>query len=416
MNGAAPAPGAPAGPEPPRALEAVLRGRAFAEPPEILAGIGDHDRTAHQICACRAIEAACQARIPEPVEALRRLLSCAAWIEGHAARIHLVQAPGLLGCADADELVRRHRAEMLRGLELRQIGAELAEAVGGGVFGPPTVRIGGFRSVPTRVRLAVLRSRMDDALDAALETVRWISDFDFPQSVLDIPLLALDDPERGPTAHGEARYPLDGGTGVLTTSGLGFPIADFESYITRPRTGHPESSRAMLRGAKAALTGPMARFALTAPALNPAARTAARAAGLDRTERNPYRTVLIRAVELVHALEEACVLIERYEPPDPPHVAVRPRAARGLAAVEAPSGLHYQRYDLLPSGRIGRARLIGAGELNRAAAELDLRRAERTARHREPAIGQDRLAELRAVLANNYEPCVPGSFPAPAER
>jgi sulfhydrogenase subunit alpha len=407
VNSRAPTPRNPAGPEPPRALEAVLRGRAFAEPPEILARIGGHDRAAHQVCACHAIEAACHARIPEPIEALRRLLCCAAWIEGHAAHIHLVQAPRLLGCADATGLARRHRAEVLRGQALGRVGAELAEAIGGGAFGPPTLRIGGFRSVPNRVRLAVLGSRMDDALDAALETVRWISGFDFPQSVLDVPLLALDDPERGPTAHGEARYPLDGGSGVLTTSGLGFPLADFESYISRPRTGRPESSRAMLRGSKAALTGPMARFALAAPAMNPAARTAARAAGLDRAERNPYRAVLIRAVELVHALEEARGLIERYEPPNPPHVAVHSRAGRGLAAVEAPSGLLYQRYDLLPNDKIGRVRLIGAGELNRAAAELDLRRAVREATRRDPTIDEAGLAALRARLSENYEPCIP---------
>ena len=397
----------------PRALEAAARGRRFTEAAALFGGLDGHDRTAYRVCACRALEAARRAEVPEPVETLRRLLCCAAWIEGHAAHLHLTQAPGLLCYPDAPALARAEPKAVTRGLELHRAGAELAAAIGEDVL-----HVGGPHRPTPRDALTQLLPRLGDAVSAAMETVHWISGIDIPESAIDVPLLALDDPVTGPVAHGRARYPIDGGVGVLTSIGLGFPLGEFESFISRPRTGPLRTGRATLRGSKAALTGPLARNALCARFLHPAARSAADRAKLTADERNPYRSALVRAVELVHALEEAETLIERYEPADPTRRTSVPESGhgRGWSAAESPSGLLYQRYDLKPDGTVGTARLIGPDELNRTAVELDLRRTERTARHHDPAIDQDRLAELRTVLANNYEPCVPGSLPAPLGR
>jgi len=396
-----------------RALETAVRGRRYTETAALFGGLDGHDRTAYRVCACRALEAARRTEVPEPVETLRRLLCCAAWIEGHATHLHLVQVPGLLGYPDAAELARGELEAVTRGLELHRAGAELATAIGEDVL-----HVGGPHRPTPRAALTRLRPRLQDAVSAAMETAYWISGIGIPESGIDMPLLALDDPVTGPVAHGRARYPIDGGVGVLASTGLGFPITEFESFVSRSRTGPLRTGRAALRGSKATLTGPLARNALCARLLHPAARSSADRAKLTAAERNPYRSALIRAVELVHALEEAEALIEHYEPADPPprRPTTEPGQGRGSCATESPSGLLYQRYDLKPDGTVGTARLIGPDELNRTAVELDLRRTERTARHRDPAIGQDRLAELRAVLANNYEACVPGSFPAPAER
>ena len=56
--------------------------------------------------------------------------------------------------------------------------------------------------------------------------------------------------------------------------------------------------------------------------LSPLAREAAVAAGLGTVCNNPFKSITVRAVELVYACEEALRLIEAYEPPDPPAVAV----------------------------------------------------------------------------------------------
>jgi coenzyme F420-reducing hydrogenase alpha subunit len=395
-----------------RAIETALRGRPFTVPTALLAGIDGHDRTAYRVCACRAVEAALRVDAPDQVEALRRLLCCAAWIKGHATHIHLVQAPDLLGHADAAETARLHRTAVARGVEIHHTGAALAAAIGESVLQPAAPHRGPLRASTDLAALAGLRPRLDDAVEAALRTVRWVAGFDIPTSVLDIPLIALDDPGPESAAGGLARYPIDVGVGVLVSNGLGFPLGDFESFVSRPRSGSMRTGRAALRGAKATLTGPLARYALCGARLHPAARSAAQQAGLVPGERNPYRSALIRAVELVHALEEAATLIDGYPTTGMSPPAVSPRPGRGVAAAETPAGLVYQRYDLLADGTVGAARVVGPHELNRTAIELDLRRAEREARRRDPSIDPARLDTLRAELTDNYEPCVSGSFPA----
>jgi coenzyme F420-reducing hydrogenase alpha subunit len=66
------------------------------------------------------------------------------------------------------------------------------------------------------------------------------------------------------------------------------------------------------------LTGPLARYALNAGSLPPLAAQAAAEAGLGRDCRNPFRSIIVRAVEIVCAIEEALRLIDRYRPPSPP--------------------------------------------------------------------------------------------------
>ncbi|HTJ70918.1 MAG TPA: hypothetical protein VL551_25475 [Actinospica sp.] len=395
-----------------RSIETAVRGRPYMVPALLTAAIDGHDRTAYRVGACRALEAAFRIEVPESVETLRRLLCCAAWIEGHAAHIHLVQAPDLLGETSAIETARHHRRAVARGIELHRTGAALAAVVGEGVLRPASPDRPAPWPRPDHAALTALRRRLDDATAAALETANWVAGFDVPSSVLDIPLIALDDPMPHPVAHGGARYPLDSGVGVLASNGTGFTLADFESYISRPRSAPNHPRRAVLRGTKAALTGPLARYALCGRALRPAALRAAAQAGLTPDERNPYRSALVRAVELVHVLEEAAALIDRFPPTGPEHLVSTARPGRGVAAAESPAGIVYQRYDLLPDGTVRTARVVGPDELNRSAVELDVRRAERDARRRDPEIDRAGLEALRTGLLDNYDPGVIGPFPA----
>src|SRR5262249_59130604 len=70
------------------------------------------------------------------------------------------------------------------------------------------------------------------------------------------------------------------------------------------------------------LCGPLARFSLNHDRLSPLALEAARDAGLEAPCREPFRSIVVRSVELVYACDEALRLIDLYEEPDEPGVAV----------------------------------------------------------------------------------------------
>ena len=122
------------------------------------------------------------------------------------------------------------------------------------------------------------------------------------------------------------------------------------------------------------LTGPLARYSLAATALRPLSpRGRARGRARRPVCRNPFRSIVVRAVELVQACDEALALIAGYDEPDAPAVEVVPRRAVGHGATEAPRGLLYHRYEIDDDGTILDARIVPPTSQNQLAIEEDLR-------------------------------------------
>ena len=113
--------------------------------------------------------------------------------------------------------------------------------------------------------------------------------------------------------------------------------------------------------------------ALRRPALAARARGRRRRPGWTRGERNPFRTILVRSVELVFAADEALRLIAEYEPPDRPFVEVVPRAGVGYGCSEAPRGICWHRYEIDDDGTILDAKIVPPTSQNQKTIESDLR-------------------------------------------
>ncbi|MFB7596168.1 Ni/Fe hydrogenase subunit alpha [Streptomyces sp. NPDC056160] len=406
--------------EPPRFFEAFLVGRGHTEPPDITARICGICPVAYQMSACLAIENACGVTVDGPLAQLRRLLYCGEWIESHTLHIHLLHAPDFLGHPSAVELARDDRAAVERGLRIKQAGNAVLEQLGGRSIHPVNVRVGGFYRTPAPNELRALAGRLRQAREDALETVRWVAGFDFPDAVCDYALLALSEP---------GRYAVDSGTPTVLpasddsgpASGDGdtgpwpppraFRVADFEQHVHEEQVAHSTALTATLDGRRY-LTGALARFALNSRWLHPAAAEAARDAGLGDCAagavcRNPFRSIVVRAVEVVHAIEEALCIIDAYEPPARPAIDVRPREAVGTGATEAPRGLLYHRYAVTEDGTLSAARIIPPTAQNQSAIEADLRRTVQTRLDMPgPPAADEELTTLCERVIRNHDPCI----------
>jgi coenzyme F420-reducing hydrogenase alpha subunit len=259
-------------------------------------------------------------------------------------------------------MARDHPDAVRRGLELKKAGNEIMTLVGGREIHPINVRVGGFYRAPTRAELAPLAERLKRARDLALETVRWVAGFDFPDGERDYELVALRHPQD---------YPMNAGR-IVSNLGLDIDAADYEQHFEEIHVARSTALQARLRARGAYLVGPMARYSLNFDRLSPLAREAAAAAGLGPVCLNPHRSIVVRAVEVLYACDEALRLIEAYRPPEAPAVAVEPRAAVGCAATEAPRGLLYHRYRLEAGGAIAEARIVPPTSQNQASIEADL--------------------------------------------
>jgi len=378
--------------EPPRFFEALLRGRRHTEPPDITARICGICPVAYQMSACAAIEDACAVTVDPGVADLRRLIYCGEWIESHTLHIYLLHAPDFLGYPSALELAKDRRDVVERGLAVKKAGNDIVEVLGGRAIHPVNVRVGGFYRTPSRRELAPLREKLRIALDQALETVQWVAGFDFPDFRHEHEMLALVTP---------GQYAIESGS-IATTAGLTFPAQRFEDHIIEEQVPHSTALHARLARRGRYAVGPAARYTLNRQWLSPLALEAADAAGLGIDCRNPYRSILVRAVETVYALDEAVRLIDRYEPPARPFVDVPPREAVGYGATEAPRGILFHRYGLDADGLITSARIVPPTSQNQASIEDDLRRfvAARL------DLDDEHLTWQCEQAIRNYDPCI----------
>ncbi|MFE1443523.1 Ni/Fe hydrogenase subunit alpha [Streptomyces sp. NPDC058739] len=391
--------------EPPRFFEAFLRGRAHTEPPDLTSRICGICPVAYQLSACRAVEDACGAVVDGQLAALRRLLYCGEWIESQTLHIHMLHAPDFLGHDDVIALSRSHRTHVERGLRLKQTGNALVELLGGRAIHPVNVRLGGFHRTPTRAELRPMAERLRTALDDAWDTVRWVAGFDFPDAECDADLLALAEPDT---------YAIESGTPVVVPFDeprprRAFPVRDFCEHVTEEQVPYSTALHSRLDGRRH-LTGSLARYAVSGHLLSPLARQAASEAGLGDPQRgefcrNPYRSILVRAVEVLYAVEEAQRIIAEYERPARPHVEVPARSGTGHGATEAPRGLLYHHYTLDDAGRVTDARIVPPTAQNQGAIEDDLRRLVQAGLDRAD-LSEAELTRLCERAVRNHDPCI----------
>ncbi len=377
--------------EPPRFFESLLRGRRFDEAPDITARICGICPVAYQMSACAAMEDVCRVEVPERVGALRRLLYCGEWIQSHALHITLLHAPDFLGVADAVAMAETDPEALRRGLRLRRMGNRIMEVVGGRAVHPVNVRVGGFHRAPDPADIASLAEPLRRALDDAMDTLAWVSAFDVPDVHAPYRFVALSAPDR---------YPIEAGR-VVSSDGLDLEPAEFAARVSQEQVAHSTALHARLDG-RPYLTGPLARYALAHDRLVGPAADAARSAGLGPVVTNPFRSIVVRAVELVYACDEALRLVTAYQPPDPPAVDVVPRAGVGVGVTEAPRGLLLHRYVLDPAGRIAEAQIVPPTAQNQLVIEEDLRRMVVGGPELDPTELQERCE--RAV--RNHDPCI----------
>jgi coenzyme F420-reducing hydrogenase alpha subunit len=224
--------------------------------------------------------------------------------------------------------------------------------------------VGGFSRVPTRRELQALRPELGEGLAKAEAAVAWAAGLPMPTLEQDYVFVALRD-DRG-------RYPLEGGDALLVSGREPVPLAEFERCFVESQVDHSNALQCRLADGTPYLTGPLARLHHFADRLHPRARAAAEAVGLPATVRNPYRSIVVRAVELVHAFAEALDLVDAYAPIEPPCATLAPRDATGFGCSEAPRGACWHRYDVRADGTVAAAKIVPPTSQNQARIERDL--------------------------------------------
>jgi sulfhydrogenase subunit alpha len=378
--------------EPPRFFEALLQGRHFSEAPDITARICGICPVAYQLTSVQAMENAFGVTLPEPLLSLRRLLYCGEWIESHALHIHLLHAPDFLGYADAIQMARDFPDAVQRGLHIKKAGNAIVALLGGREIHPVNVRVGGFYRIPSAQELRSLRENLLKARDGAVETVRWVSAFRFPEFERNYEFVALQNPQE---------YAVIGGR-IVSSEALDLSVGEYDDVFLEEQVAHSNALHSVIKGGSPYLVGPMARFNLNFSLLAPRAKEAAAESGLPHPCRNPFMSIIVRAVEMVHACEAALRLIDQYEPPGISSVDVSPVSGTGVACTEAPRGILYHRFHVDGAGSILGAKIVPPTSQNLRTIEADLTLFVR----RFSSLNEQRLAWQCEQAIRNHDPCI----------
>jgi coenzyme F420-reducing hydrogenase alpha subunit len=379
--------------EAPRYFERLVVGRTGDEVLDIVARICGICPVAYQMSAAHAFEDLYEIRIDPSVRALRRLLYCGEWIQSHALHVYLLHAPDFLGYPSALAMAADHREIVEQGLAIKKVGNELITALGGRPVHPVSVRVGGFSRVPRPADLTHVRRALDVAVEQARATVRLVASWAPPELSHPQPLVAMRHP---------GEYPYNEGR-IVSSDGLDIPLQAWGDQFEELHVEGTNALHARTRAGEVYLLGPTARVALSAQALHPIALEELAATGLrDAIRVNIHRSIVARAVELLHACAEARDLIDGYRPPSEPRVAFTPRPGIAAWSTEAPRGLLHHRYEVDEQGHVVHAQIVPPTSQNQGAIEADLAAFAPAVLDLPHAEATHRLE----MLIRAYDPCI----------
>ncbi len=378
--------------EPPRFFEGFLEGRSFKEAPDITARICGICPVAYQMSSVHAMEKICQFKIDPVVRELRRLLYCGEWIESHALHTFMLHAPDFLGYPDAIAMAKDHKEWVLKALQLKKAGNNIVNFIGGREIHPINVKVGGFYRYPQKAEFKELRNQLNKAMEIAHDAALWMSGLKIPSLEVDYEFVSL---------HHEKEYAMNEGY-LVSNKGLKINIDDYENHFDEEHMHYSTTLHSLLDGSKSFHTGPLARYSNNWEQLSTECKKLSQKIQLGKECNNPFKSILVRMIEIFYACEEALRIIDAYKYPVGIIDDVKPKKGYGSAVTEAPRGILFHSYELDNKGIIKNAKIVAPTSHNQKIIEEDLKRVV------EHNIDMDHnaLTHICEQSIRNYDPCI----------
>jgi coenzyme F420-reducing hydrogenase alpha subunit len=379
--------------EPPRFFEAFMQGRKFTEAPDITSRICGICPVAYLMSSVHAMEDALGTQITPWVREMRRLLYCGEHIQSHILHAYMLHAPDFLGYESSIHMAQDHPREVELGLQLKKVGNDIMEVVGGRAIHPINICVGGFFRAPSKKQMSELIPTLKKGREMAREACKWIATLPFPEFDRDYTYVCLHHPEEYAMSEGR----------IISNKGLDIEPSQFNDVFEEHHVKHSNALHCrFIDGGGCYHMGPLARFVNNFDQLPDDSKELAEEIGLDRSVMNPFKSILARALESYYCAGEALRIAQNYELPDRPCVDLDVKAGEGHAMTEAPRGGLYHRYKIDDEGLIQEAQLTIPTSQNQAMIEDDLRDFVPKFIH----LPDDKLQWHCEQAIRNYDPCI----------
>lgn len=378
--------------EPPRFFEAFLRGRNYTEAPDITSRICGICPIAYQTGAVHAMEDILGIHVHEQIRALRRLIYCGEWIESHVLHIYMLHAPDFLGYKDSIQLAKDFPDVVKQGLKLKKIGNEIMTILGGREIHPVNIKVGGFYKLPDKSQLDYLKEKLLEGLEIAVKTAEFVSTFKFPDFEQDYEFVSLKHPDEYPITEGK----------LFSNKGLDIDIKDFNNSFQEEHVEHSNALHCIHKERGAYFVGPMARYNNNFEQLSKIAKETVNKIGFEKQCNNPFKSIIVRAIEVIFACEESIRIIDNYQSPGKASIEISPKAGTGFGCTEAPRGICFHTYSTDENGIILNAQIVPPTSQNQKTIEKDLFNFVSNYIDK----SDDELRHLCEQAIRNYDPCI----------
>ena len=184
--------------------------------------------------------------------------------------------------------------------------------------------------------------------------------------------------------------------------GLDIEVREYEDHFEEIHVAYTNALHSVMKGRGAYFVGPLARYSLNADRLSPLVTSAAKEIGFSKTCRNPFKSIIVRSLEILYACDEAIRILSAYDPNARASVEIRVRPGMGYACTEAPRGILYHRYKIGEDGLIQDAKIVPPTSQNQKTIESDLRQLV----EKSPRLSQEDLTWRCEQAIRNYDPCI----------
>ena len=380
-------------PESPRLFEAMLRGRYYEDVPIIASRICGICSISHATASIQAVEAAFGIQPSEQTLLLRKLLFNAEMLESHVLHACFLAAPDFLGAGSVFPLVETHKEAVVRALRMKKLAYNLAELLAGRKTHPISCMVGGFAKLPDADGLKAIRGRLEEALADLDATVELFKTLSIPDFVRETEYIALTDP---------AEYAFI--SGDIGSSDAGVTPVDKYLEVTNEFCVPHSTAKYTKNKRDSYMVGALARFNVNHGQLLPLAAKAAVDLGLSAPCHNPFMITVAQVVECVHAAEDSVRIIDellsrglKEEPNE-----VKPKAGRGIGAVEAPRGILFHDYTFEEDGVLAKANCVIPTNQNHNNIQKDMEGLVPVILGRT----EDEIRLTLEMLVRAYDPCI----------
>jgi sulfhydrogenase subunit alpha len=383
-------------PEAPRFFEAMVRGRKYEDIQTIVSRICGICSVTHSLAAIKAVERAMDVPVTDQTDRLRILAHYGEQLESHILHVGYLVAPDLLGQKSVVPVASSHPEVVQTVIALHRLGNLMMEVLTGRKTHPVRLVPGGFSMLPSAKELRMLKKELQDSvpkLTALAEVIASLAG-GIPNFTRETEYVALVNEPHYPFYHGQI-----GSTDVSELAS----VQDFESVVNEYVISQSTAKWAKWHR-ESYMVGALARFNLNAEHLAPLAKQTAAMLGLEKGCYNPYMNSVVQVVESVQVVERSIAIIDeiltvglRVERPD-----VKVRAGVGAAAVEAPRGILFHRYEFNDKGECVSANMCIPTNQNHGNIQKDFEALVPTIIDRP----QDEIRQVMEMLVRAYDPCI----------